>query len=44
MDQEKKMWTTPELIEYGPVDEITGKTVLKDDGSGDDFCNIISTN
>ena len=42
MENEQKTWTTPELIVYGTVEEITGKTICKTWGMGDDFATIIS--
>jgi hypothetical protein len=42
MDNEKKIWTTPELVVYGTVEEITGKAICKTFGSGDDLCSMIS--
>lgn len=36
MDGEKLTWTTPRLIDYGTIEEITGH-LCKDYGSGDDF-------
>ena len=38
MDKEKKTWTTPKLVVYGTVEEITGKEIKpKALGSTDDF-------
>jgi hypothetical protein len=40
---EKKPWVKPELVEYGPVEELTRQTKLKTLGSGDDFNTNIVT-
>jgi hypothetical protein len=34
---DKKPWTTPELIQYGSVEELTQQTKLKRRGTQDDF-------
>jgi hypothetical protein len=33
----KKLWTTPELIQYGSVEELTQQAKYKQRGSKDDF-------
>jgi hypothetical protein len=44
MEEMKKEWSTPELVVYGTVEDITGGTVVcKSLGSGDDLATIIST-
>jgi hypothetical protein len=34
---EKKLWTSPELITYGTVEELTQQPKLKTPGTSDDF-------
>lgn len=43
--QDKKEWTTPRLVVYGDVVEITAGTtpICKTVGSGDDLAGLIST-
>ena len=42
--EENKVWTTPALIVYGDVEEITGGTIVcKKQGSADDLAYTIST-
>ncbi len=38
----KKPWSTPKLVIYGTVEEITADPKWKDYGSGDDFCCNLS--
>ena len=37
MDTNKKAWLTPEVIQYGTVEELTQQTKPKKLGSSDDF-------
>jgi hypothetical protein len=41
-NQQKKEWSTPLVIAYGTVEELTQKIVPKQPGSGDDLSINIS--